>query len=214
VAFLEADDLFTPDCLRLRLEAVRRSGSGAVFNHIRLLVEPGATADGYTFFVNDMHKRYSCYLKSFSLLNELFIYNPIPTFSCAMVCRDILTACNFAPPVRRWLDWWIWLQVAQRVNFTYAPEKLSIWRVHTASYNHTVGARQYMADAKAMRAGFRNICAARTQPVQLSVRILLWMPFFIPLVSRAIHMAASFGLSGLVKKIHERISFWWRTTSK
>jgi hypothetical protein len=45
---------------------------------------------------------------------DMLIENTIPTFSCVMLEREILQNCNWDSPVPRYLDWWLWQQVAQQ----------------------------------------------------------------------------------------------------
>ena len=205
VAFLEADDMFAPECLALRVEKMRQSGAAVIFNHIRLIVEAGANAEGDALLVRDTHKRYASLSGGFCLERTLLLYNPIPTFSCVMAQRDLLCVCDFFPPVGRWLDWWLWLQLSHRCTFAYLTEELTFWRVHTASYNHTISARNYILDAQVMWKGIKDMYQKETWSKPFGSFLMLSIPLWFLLVLKTIHMMISFGPKGFVKKLQSKI---------
>ena len=47
---------------------------------------------------------------------------------------DVLKNINFDSPVKRILDYWLWIQVAKNNDFYYLDEKLTNWRMHKNSY--------------------------------------------------------------------------------
>ena len=54
-----------------------------------------------------------------------------------MVEKEILMAADFDTPVDAFLDWWLWISLAQEHEFYYINEALSNWRLHKKSYIHT-----------------------------------------------------------------------------
>ena len=157
IAFLESDDVWTPECLARRLERAEATGADAVFNDIRPLPMPGADTgwfDGYVPRV--MREHLARGEKAFSLRSALLTENKIPTFSCIMVRTDRLRRCSFNAPVPRWLDWWLWAQIAAEGSFAFSAEKGTLWRLHSQSFNHKVSLFQYLKDVSSLWKGFRK----------------------------------------------------------
>ena len=141
IAILEADDLWTPDCLELRVEAIK-GNVGVVFNDIEPLIMNGANAEWFYAYVPRVmaeHRKKIGDNKNinFEMRKDFFIENKIPTFSCSMIQKSYLKKCDFNTPVQEWLDRWLWCQLAQMTTFMFIPKKLSYWRLHKDSYNNT-----------------------------------------------------------------------------
>lgn len=152
IAFLESDDLWKPTCLEQRFSALHRAGNaGVVFNNITALPMPGADTDWFESYVPRVMQEHATRSTvpdgTFSLRTALLFENKIPTFSCSMVRRELLSACRFISPVPRWLDWWLWIQLAEKTNFCFVPEELTCWRLHAGSYNHRVPASYFAEGA-------------------------------------------------------------------
>ena len=181
IAFLESDDLWEPECLERRMELARQTRADVVLNAIRPLPMPG-WFDIYVPRVMREHERRS--IRSggaYSLQSSLLVENKIPTFSCAMLKAERLRACSFAAPVPRWLDWWIWIQVAQTGLFAFVPAQLTSWRLHAGSYNHN-------------RQSGKNYSYW-----------FLQSPFWSRLLARFGMIAYQSGVFGTLKQIHNRI---------
>ncbi|MDR2338173.1 MAG: glycosyltransferase [Deltaproteobacteria bacterium] len=62
--------------------------------------------------------------------------NVISSFSCLMIKRTELLKCNFdSELIPAWVDWWLWRQLLIKFPVFYLAERLTFWRVHSASYN-------------------------------------------------------------------------------
>lgn len=206
IAFLESDDLWKPDCLEKRLARIAGTEAGAVFNHVELLEMPGADSAAYHILMNAPLAAYGELRGSFSPEKALLTKNIVPTFSCIMIQRQALMECDFSAPVPRWLDWWLWLQLAGKVKFAYLPEPLSIWRVHTASYNSKVSLKQYLRDAAAMWEGFRRLYRGTCQSgTYTRFPNSLRLPFWTRLFFRAYDIFKNYGISGLARRVRGRI---------
>ena len=141
VAILEADDLWTIDCLEKRANVIKKEKAGVIFNDIEPLIMKGINKNWFNAYVTrvmsehkEKIKRYNN--KAFEMKNDFFIENKIPTFSCTLIRKEYLEKCNFNTPVQQWLDRWLWCQLAQMTNFLFIPNKLSYWRLHVDSYNN------------------------------------------------------------------------------
>ena len=142
IAILEADDLWTPDCLELRVDALNRGDAGVVFNDIEPLIMNGANAEWFYAYVPRVMAEHRKKTKdnryiNFEMRKDFLIENKIPTFSCSMIQKSYLKKCEFNTPVQEWLDRWLWCQLAQMTTFMFIPKKLSYWRLHKDSYNNS-----------------------------------------------------------------------------
>lgn len=152
VAFLESDDLWHQDCLQQRFAMLQSvQDAGVVFNNIDPLPMPGSDTDWFQSYVprvmREHGRRSTSSNRWFSLRTALLFENKIPTFSCSMVRRELLSSCTLISPVPRWLDWWLWIQLAEKTTFCFVPEKLTLWRLHAKSYNHRVSSSYFAEGA-------------------------------------------------------------------
>ena len=123
IAFLESDDLWEPECLAQRLGALEDSNAGVVFNAVEPLYMPGADPHWFESYMPRILHEHTARVAAqgdsactpYSLRTAFLIENKIPTFSCAMVSAALLKNCSFNAPVPRWLDWWLWIQLAHFV---------------------------------------------------------------------------------------------------
>lgn len=228
IAFLESDDRWLPQCLSLRMQALKQSGAGVVFNDIELLPMPGMDTswfDGYVTRVMREHAGRAQLAKhmvggggtagaasagAFFLRSEFLTENKIPTFSCAMVNSDLLRSCSLHTPVPRWLDWWLWTQLAQKSSFAFVPARLTQWRLHRASQHNTVLPLCYLRDYRAMWHGFRQQLPKNTHDSQ-TLR-LLRLPFWARILGRLCLIVRELGFTGAMRRICSRLG-WERSSS-
>lgn len=142
IAILEADDLWTKNCLELRVETIIKGNSGVVFNNINPLIMDGANAEWFYAYVPRIMEEHNKRITGdnnyieFEMREEFLIENKIPTFSCSMIKKIYLKKCCFNTPIQQWLDRWLWCQLAQMTTFMFIPNKLTNWRLHNDSYNN------------------------------------------------------------------------------
>lgn len=131
IAFLESDDILTPDCLEKRLQ--HKDKTDVIFNDVNII--------GDAKWINDTILRIKKNKKL--LLNTIFpcnifdkftTHNPIPTFSSVMVKRDKIEDEYFNSPVDKLLDWWFYIHLSYDNDFFYLDEKITDWRIHSDSY--------------------------------------------------------------------------------
>lgn len=210
VAFLEADDLWEKDCLKRRLEALNQSGAGVAFNDVEPLPMPGADTTWFDGYVPRIMKEHVIRSEkvagsAFSLETELLMENKIPTFSCVMVRKTLLDQCSFTTPVPRWLDWWLWIQLAQRTSFCFVNEKLTLWRLHARSYNHRISPA-YLAEGilfwKKVRVRYRR---SLLRQGKWKTAVLLTLPFCVVPFSRFLSMVRNAGFKASVHRALKRI---------
>lgn len=136
VAFLESDDAWRGDCLERRLRAFSRYDADVVFNTAEPVPVGTCSVRRIRRYLRNVHLRFGA-TGPVSLGPWIWLGNPVPSFSCAMVRRRLL-ACDMTSPEPAWLDWWLWLQLASRARFVYLDAPLTRWRVHADSYGASV----------------------------------------------------------------------------
>lgn len=207
VAFLESDDMWHPQCLEQRLKALAETPEAdVVFNAVAPLPMPGANTswfDSYVPRIMEEHKKRGPH--AFGLEIPLLAENKIPTFSCAMVRRARLLACSFNAPVPRWLDWWLWMQLAQDCLFRFVPEALTLWRLHPASYNHKIRFNNYMDDSRDLWAGFRKQFLAKYRQRKSPAALLLCLPHHARLALRFCMIAKYSSPLETIRRIRSRL---------
>lgn len=199
VAFLESDDEWRVDCLEKRLQRLRESGADVVLNHIEI-VEDKAGKTGDLYLVEGIRKHLKRYQTIFYLWEKLHFINVIPTFSCIMLKREALAKVDLIPPVSRWLDWWLWLQVSEIACFTYMDVRCTVWRRHRRSYNRRRDVRAYIKDSKAMWRAMRHFAPKWREKPPCGLWLFLSLPFSFYLLVRLAHMTRINGLLGLIRR--------------
>ena len=136
LAFLEADDSWAPSSLAERMHVMDTHPKAALCCNIpEIVVEDGA--DGaFQMYVGQvlqyLAKRGGKPAKM-PLLTILAL-NPLCTFSCVMVRRDLFTACSFDTPVAPILDKWLWQQMSLMGECLVVNSTLTRWHIHKSSY--------------------------------------------------------------------------------
>ena len=139
IAFVESDDTITPDYLEKKVNIISKYNDVEfIFNDINMFGEQDAVSEYDRYFKKQ--KKLLGKMKFPSNFVKLFKHNnlnPIPTFSCVMVKKDIIENIDFESPIKKALDLYIWLQLAKN-KFYFIDEKLTNWRMHKSSYINAV----------------------------------------------------------------------------
>ena len=205
-AFLEADDLWHPLCLERRLEVADKSGAGALCNDIAPVVMPGADTAWFEIYVPRVMRWHARYCPGIPGVRSYLLENKIPTFSCAMVRTDLLRRVSLQTPVPRWLDWWVWAQLAARAPFAFVPEKLTRWRLHPKSWHHKVEPFSYLDDFRRMGQGFRRLFARDlVRSGQWGTLAFLWLPAAARLAARLTLASREDGFARTLRRISGRL---------
>lgn len=137
VAFLESDDLFTPESIEKKVKiAEQHPDVSIVFSDVEQFGNQDIIKRDEQFF-KDM--KYT--LKKMDYPADISIHmfkdNLIQTFSAVMVKKTSIEKCDFNCPIKACLDWYLWAQLVNEGVY-YIDEKLTKWRRHQESYIHTV----------------------------------------------------------------------------
>lgn len=133
IAFLESDDLLTPDNLFKKVEIVKNTpNANLIFNKVDFILE-----NGYDKKLKGFKKTQKTLAKNKYPKNMFFDFytkNMILTFSCVMVKKSQLKPGFFQTPIPQLLDWWLWIHLAHKNDFYYINQPLTLWRRHETSY--------------------------------------------------------------------------------
>ena len=140
IAFLEADDILAPNYLEKKIKIITQFPNvDFIFNDVEMF--------GNQKIINDYTR--GRFRKVLPILNNLHFPtklltafkksendNLIATFSAVMLKKQLLENINFNSPIKPYLDWYLWLQIASnnKCTFYYLNEKLTYWRMHKDSY--------------------------------------------------------------------------------
>jgi glycosyltransferase involved in cell wall biosynthesis len=126
VAFLDADDLWSPDKLLLQMELIDQTGSVWVFSDAYAFDNDTRLVQ-FTF--GQVRRQYSG-----TVLQQLFLgdFIPMPT---PIVKRSVFEQVGYFDEVnlRRKEDWEMWLRIAARYPVARVDRPLAYYRVHPSS---------------------------------------------------------------------------------
>ena len=131
VAFCESDDILEPTNIDEKMRMVRRfkGEPGVLINDISPFGDAGRVRAA-TAVAEDRMRILSGERNVVAPL-QFREKNMICTFSCCMVRRSLLLACDFDNvPRPANLDWWLWRQVCCENPIYVVHRKLTRWRMH------------------------------------------------------------------------------------
>ena len=219
IAFLESDDIWSPQCIEKRMLVASVTNAGVIFNDIKPLRMFNANTDWFDHLVPRLMKGHAKRISKegksiwgpYEMRGAFLIENQIPTFSCAMFKREGLLACRLDSPIAYWLDRWIWCQVAQQTNFAFIPEKLTSWRLHAKSFterNRPSGEKQKTVFAQYIKPNVlfwkslrERLLPGYTQGNDWIYRYFLRFPVWVEFVARFIVQMKNLGFQVTIKNI-------------
>lgn len=133
IAFLESDDIWACDYLEQKVSVIKENPDVKfIFNDVELFGDPNSIEKAKEFVepIRQLLSTYSYPMNFLKIMNE----NKILTFSVVMFHKDVLKDVSFNCPVKPILDYYLWLQIAQKFDFYYINKQLTKWRMHANSY--------------------------------------------------------------------------------
>lgn len=136
IVFLESDDKFTPNALQEKYNTIVNNPEiDVLFSDLEMFQDEAKISEFKNYFrdVETMFfkKDSSKFITDFKKLIPRL--NIIPTFSVVMLKKDLLNNCNFYPPCKASVDYYLWAQLSNH-KFYYLNKKLTCWRIHSSSY--------------------------------------------------------------------------------
>jgi hypothetical protein len=129
IAFCESDDWWNPLFLEAALKRSHDDPvAGLVFSDVIL--------EGKSPAMETHCETVRMHFRNGGDATELYrkLCNAVPSFSCAMVKRDLLRSCDFDAHFAPSLDMWLWAQLVNKTRFSFIDEPLVHWRQHDTSY--------------------------------------------------------------------------------
>lgn len=142
VSFVESDDSISPDYLKKKIEVIKQYPNiKFIFNAVRVIADERDMESfnknlGMDYF-QEQRKILNSVKFPAKMARQFLKFNFIPTFSCVMLDKSILSGINFDSVVPQWLDTHLWSQLVNKYDFFYVDEELTNWRIHPVSYNKT-----------------------------------------------------------------------------
>ena len=209
LVFLESDDISTPETASTLCSVLKDEPTGLIFFDVEPLLEEGQNEgwfESYVPRVRNLMLKLGRDKKGVKLENEILRENLIPTFSCAVVRKDLLEQCSFNCPVPGWIDWFLWIQVAQKSHVRFIDKKLVRWRIHKGSQNNRKKLWAYLQQYSL----FRRSILLRLKKMDIENKpskiAFLALPSTIPLGMRFLKMARYVGIKRMIKEIYRRLS--------
>lgn len=136
ITFLESDDKFAQNALEEKIKAIQENPEiELIFSDLEMFQDEEKIAEFQNYFrdVETMFfkKDSSKFIQDFKKLIPKL--NIIPTFSVVMLKKELLKNCDFYPPCKASVDYYLWAQLCN-AKIYYLNKKLTYWRIHSGSY--------------------------------------------------------------------------------
>lgn len=136
IAFLESDDKFSPNSIEEKIKAIEKNTKiDFIFSNLEMIQDEEKISQ-YKNYFDEINKNFfdmnSSHLIS-NFHNLIPNVNLIPTFSVVMLKKSIIENCDFFPPCKASVDFYLWAQLS-KYNIYYLNKKLTYWRLHSNSY--------------------------------------------------------------------------------
>ena len=138
VAFLESDDIWQNNYLEEKVKVINSADDVKfIFNDVEFF------GDQEQIHVYDeyMGRRKAMLagdkISYIDFLND----NPIQTFSCVMVRKDLISSIDFNAASPQNVDRYLWAQIIIKTKVYYIEKNLTMWRMHSNSYINSMNRR-------------------------------------------------------------------------
>ena len=135
IAFLESDDTITPDYLEEKFKIAENYPEiGFIFNDVNMFGNEERIQHMNERYFEKLYTEFNKYSFPANILQSFIKLNPVPTFSCVMLKKNLFDGVKFDFAFKPWLDYYLWTQIAKKNKFYYIDKKLTNWRMHKDSY--------------------------------------------------------------------------------
>lgn len=206
IAVLEADDLWTDNCLEKRVEFMSKE-TDIIVNDITSITEKGVSENWFKSYIPRVMTKIRKKQKKSRICNlfDLMLWeNIFPTFSAVMFRKEAADKVNWDSPVRGWTDWFVWAQMCQDAKVSFCPKKLTCWRLHDDSQNSKkAGLKNYLQEYSSFRKALYD--ELKKNGRHDSRIALLRLPSLIPLGRRAFLSAKQIGIKNFLESVFQRL---------
>jgi glycosyltransferase involved in cell wall biosynthesis len=135
IAFLESDDIWTSDYLEEKVKVINSADDAKfIFNDVEFF------GDKTQIQVYDEYMARRKTMLSGDKISyiDFFRDNPVQTFSCVMLKKELISSCDFNAASPQNVDWYLWSQILVKTKLHYIEKDLTRWRIHPTSYINTM----------------------------------------------------------------------------
>jgi len=130
ISFLESDDTIVPDYLEKKIKVMNEHPEVKfIFNDVNLFGSE-SRIKYYDYHFGVVKK----FLAENSYPKNIFRFfrkeNLVATFSVVTLKKELFDNVDFNSPIKAYLDYYLWLQIANKTPIYYMDEKLTNWRMH------------------------------------------------------------------------------------
>lgn len=132
IAFLESDDLWEKYYLEKKLSIITKYPDvGFIYNNVKIFGSQAQIAEKkyYSLITQNNKRKFPQ-----NMFYNFGYQNPVLTMSSVIVKKQFVENISFNTPIDKLLDWYLYIQIAQKTNFYYLNDKLTLWRQHEKSY--------------------------------------------------------------------------------
>lgn len=208
ICFLESDDIAKPDSINKILSYIDEAKTKFFFFGIEPLLEEQSSRlwfDSYVPRIRSLMIKNGADKNPFNYERAILWENIIPTFSCVVIKKNVISQCNFNTPVTEWLDWYLWIQLSTKTKVMYLDEQLIYWRIHGNSQNRKKNFIDYLRKYRKFRKSVAQLLWQTDTKKNYAKILILCLPAFVPLICRMLNMYKYIGLKGLIKSVNERL---------
>ncbi len=132
IIFVESDDTIAPDYIEEKIKAYNDNPNAVlIFNQIKPVGDEKRVVKCIKHLDKVQNIIGNGKFDFYNLLQE----NIIPTFSCVMVKKDIITEIPFDFVLPKCFDWYLWNYIIKNYPVVFLNKKLTVFRLHTISYS-------------------------------------------------------------------------------
>jgi glycosyltransferase involved in cell wall biosynthesis len=141
IAFLEGDDQWSSGHLQSLINAAKlHQHPTLLWTPPTLLFEEKKAVLPIEKYVKDVREKLAAYqdmpMSFTGLFIRFFPTNLIPSFSGVMCKTSALqSGISYAPPIARWLDYWLWCQIIPKSKGVCLSKSTYSWRITSSSLN-------------------------------------------------------------------------------
>ena len=188
VAFLESDDFWDPDFLAQKASVVFKHPSVEfIFNSVKTFGESSIVKFLEETCIAPCEKLLANGSFPRKIPHYFLKRNVVFSFSCVCIKKTLLHTCNFNSPIEKYIDYYLWSQIAPMATTYYTEQRLTHWRMHSTSYiQRTASANSDQQVSLFSKSILRNLSRCEKRPFLFSILILLYKSNFIRKNTRTI----------------------------
>ena len=132
IAFLESDDYWHKNNLLEKIKIINKYDDALFISNSVELFGDSELIKMRAMYINRIEQ----VLVRKNVIHPLQLreLNPIPTFSCIMIKKEILDKLDYNPPIAQLLDYWLYRQILLFNPLYHVKRNLTYWHQHGSSY--------------------------------------------------------------------------------